>query len=167
MKYAKLWTTLLCLTLSACASTREVKKQDYAELKGSRNFEYELPVVWKAVEKAFGNHKITKRTPADDEKAKERKLETDWVYSQSRDKYVEYKINGTPRKQYLQTRLMYKVVAKRIMGGTDVDVQVLEEIERLKEDGSSGGYTRVDQVDTSRSSEMLERVNLALLSAAP
>lgn len=157
---------------SACSSAPPVKQQAYAKLRSERTFENEFPVVWKAIESAFRNFKITDRDPSEVNelemrKLTERSLETDWVYSESRDKYQEYKVDGFPRKKYLQTRLRYTVKANAVMGGVKVTVAQEEEIERLKSDGTSAGYDSVDNLDSSRSNEIVEKISMAILSSAP
>lgn len=160
MKYLSL---VLILFATSCASGPEVKKTNYAKLKSERTFESELPVVWKAAQAALKNNKIVDK----DEEATEASLETDWVYSQSRDKYHEYKVNGSPRKKPLQTRIKYHVALKRVIGGTDVQVRTDEEVEQLKDDGTSRGYSSAFDSDSSRASELLDKINQSILSAAP
>jgi hypothetical protein len=169
-------TLLLIFSLTffavGCAHSMPVKTQAYAKLKGERTFENDLPETWKAIEAALKDHKITKRDPdevddGDWRGLKGRTLETDWIYSQSRDNYVEYKVNGFPRKKYLQERFKYEVEAMRVVGGTDVEVKLAEEIEKLKDDGSSAGYSPVKDPDTSRAGEFLDKINQALLAAHP
>jgi hypothetical protein len=158
--------------LSACSSGLEVKEQAYAKLKDNRVYEYEFPVVWKAIESAFRNYKITDRDPADADpvalrKMRKRTLETDWVQTQSHDKYVEFKVNDIPQKRYLWTRVKFKVIAERALGGTQVTIRTQEQVEHLNADGSSAGYESVDEIDSSRPNEMLDRIQNAILSAAP
>ncbi|MCM2279679.1 MAG: hypothetical protein NDJ89_16515 [Oligoflexia bacterium] len=160
-----------CLTAS-CASGPAVRTQSYAALNPQRTFEYELPVVWKGIEKALSGYKIESRSPSEVEEQDlrqlaSREIETDWMIGQSRDKYHEYQVNGSPRKINLQTRFKFRVVAERRIGGTDVKVELSEEIERLKADGTPAGYEGADVPDSSRSSELLEKIRLAILSAAP
>lgn len=155
---------------TGCSSTRDVKTQAYAKLKSERTFEYDFPVVWKGIESALKNHRIKDRDPEEVgvlemKKLKERSLETDWIYSQSRDKYVEYTVNGFKRKKYLQIRYRVKLKAERVMGGTQVVVDIDEEIEKLKEDGSSAGFTRAPDPDSSRSNEILNQIEQAILAA--
>jgi hypothetical protein len=164
--------SLTFLNLSGCASGPDVKTQAFAELKNERVFESEFPAVWKAIEATMKNHKIVERdpeevTPLEMKKLKERELTTDWIYTQSRDKYIEYKVNSLPKKKYLQTRMRYQVEAESVMGGTFVKVLIDEEIERLKKDGTPDGYESVSKADSSRAHELLEKIRYALLSAAP
>ncbi len=152
-----------------CASNSPVKAQAYAQLQNQRVFEQEFSLVWKGIETALKNHKMIKKDPEEAsalelQKLSERTLETDWVYSQSRDKYIEYKVNGFPRKKYLQLRYKHEVDAKRVMGGTEVTVTTQEEVERLNSDGFSAGFSKAETQDSSLSNGLLEKINLALLS---
>lgn len=155
---------------SGCSHSQPVKAQQYASLKNYRTFEYELPTVWKAIQRVFSEYKVSDQQIHDTQdlrKANQVELETDWSYSLSRDKYVEYSVNDQPKKRFLQIRYKQKVTAKRSIAGTDVSVDVTEEIEKLKPNGASDGYTRVDRPDPSRSNETLDRIEMAILSAAP
>jgi hypothetical protein len=160
------------LLLAQCSHKMDVKKQAYASLKSEWVFEDEFPVVWKGIEAALRNQRITDRDPeevneVEMKKISERSLKTDWVYSQSRDKYVEYKVNQFPRKKYLQLRYQFEVIAKREVGGIHVTVNTDEEIEILRPDGSSAGFENVDaeMIDSSRPNELIEKIKLALLAA--
>lgn len=172
MRKQPLWVLAsVALLACACASSPEVKSQAYAELKSDRVFEYELPAVWKGIESALRNHKVVDRDPEEVDSVEmkrisERSLETDWIYGQSRDKYHEYKVNGSPRKKYLQVRYRYKVEAKKHLGGTEVVVRADEEIEKLKDDGAPDGYEGVGKPDPTRGSDLLEKINLAILGGS-
>lgn len=172
MKLIRSLAVLTVLAASACSSAPPVKEQAYAKLGDTRTFEYDFPTTWRAIEAALSNFKVTSRdpedvTPLDLKKLTRRKLDTDWLYGQSRDKYIEFKVNDLPRKQYLQTRVRYTVIASSVLGGTEVHVKTNEEIERLKPDGTSAGYEAEKDIDTSRPAEILDRISQALLSAAP
>lgn len=163
--------TLLGINLLAgCSSTPPVRTQAYAKLNHQRTYEVEFPIVWKALEETLRNFKITHRDPSDVDalelkKLTHRTLETDWIYGQSRDKYQEYSVNGFPRKVLLQTRFKYFVDCQSVMGGILVTVKTEEEIERLKSDGTSAGYSSVDQADSSRSHELLDKIHFSILAA--
>jgi hypothetical protein len=158
--------------VSGCSSAPSVKQQAYAKLNNEHTFEYEFPEVWKAIEASFHNFKVADRDPSqvgplEMKKLTKRKLETDWILGQSRDKYIEYKVNGSPRKQYLQTRLKYTVLADRVIGGTHVAVKTAEEVERLNKDGTSSGWDSSGHVDPSRAAEVLDKIGQSLTSAVP
>lgn len=157
---------------NACSSAPPVKTEAYANLPNHRTFEYDFPAVWKGIEATFQNTKITERKPKEVNDLEmrsitRRTLQTDWSYGQSRDKYQEYQVNGTPRKVWLQERTRYDVDARRVMGGVDVTVVAEEEIESLKTDGTSAGFHSVDNPDTSRANEILNKINAAILAAPP
>jgi hypothetical protein len=170
----KLWTfpVLLMILGGGCSSEPTVKQQAYAKLNNEHTFEYEFPDVWKAVEDSFHNFKVADRDPSDVDPIEmknltKRRLETDWILGQSRDKYVEYQINGSPRKQYLQTRVKYTVLVDRVIGGTHVLVKTNEEIERLNKDGTSAGWDSTGNVDPSRASEVLDKITHSLNARIP
>ncbi len=161
------------LSASGCSSSKglEYKRQKYASLPQTKVFEDSFEIAWRGIEDTFKNHKVTARDPEEADpvemkKLTERSLETDWIYSQSRDKYVEYKVNQFPRKRYLQVRFRYLVKAKTVIGGTEVTVLLDEEIEDLQPDGTAKGYQPVPKIDTSRANEILEKITLAVLSSA-
>ncbi len=163
----------LSALLAGCATpAMPVQRQEYAELKDSRTFEHEFPTVWKGIERVFAKHKVTERDPAkvtemELRSLSARTLRTDWIVGQSRDKYVEFKVNDSPRRKQLQMRFRYTVEAKRSLGGADVRVRMDEEIERVRPDGSPAGWDRAERIDTSRVNEVLDQIQQAILSAAP
>lgn len=164
--------SLLCLSMAGCSSLPPVQKQRYADLRSSKTFDFDLPVVWKGIERTFENYRVAERDPANVDtlemrKIPKRTLETDWVYSQSRDKFVEYRMNDLPQRKYLQVRLKYKVLAERTLGGTQVGVHLDEEVENLRADGTSQGFSATEVPDTSRSNEILEKIQGAILAAQP
>lgn len=153
-----------------CSSRMEVKKQDYASLKTEWTFETDFAPLWKAVESSLGNHRIVEVKPKsvnaqEWNQIKERRLMTDWVYGRSGTRYVEYKVNGFPKKTYLQTRYRYRVNAEKVLGGIHVSVDLEEELENLNQDGSSAGYRRADEADSSRAHDLLEKIKTAVLAA--
>jgi hypothetical protein len=163
---------LLLALAPACSSTPPVKAEAYAKLQNHRTFEAEFPAVWKAIEEVFRNFKVTDRdpsevTPLEMKKLDHRTLKTEWSYGKSRDKYQEYKVNGFPRKVFLQERVRYRVDARKVMGGVEVRVDTEEEIERLKADGSSDGFSQADTADTSRADEILNKIGGQILAAPP
>ncbi len=169
---SRLFAGLVCLfpmALLSCSSGPDVKKQAYAKLKDSRVYEYEFPVVWKAIEETFRKYSVTDRDPAEVDsvemkKLSKRSLETDWIQTQSRDKYVEFKVNDIPQKRYLWTRIKYKVLAESSLGGTEVTVRTQEEVERLNDNGTSAGYEKASEIDSSRPNEILEKIQMTILS---
>ncbi len=165
-----LFAGALSIAGSGCASTPDVKTEAYAKLPDHHTFEYDFPTVWKGIELALKDHKITSRDPGDVDinemrRLTKRMLQTDWIYGRSDTKYMEYKVNGLPQKQWLQTRYRFTVITHSVMGGVDVKIQTEEEIERLNSDGTSAGYSSVMTPDPRRASLLLDKINQALIAA--
>jgi hypothetical protein len=164
---------LLMFSHSGCSSSPEMKTQAYGQLSNQRSYEYDFPTVWKGIEESLRKYHVVSRSPDDVnsvelKKLKRRKLETDWIYSQSRDKYQEYSVNGSPRKIYLQTRFKYYVEAQKDFGeSVTVTVRTEEEVEKLKSDSTSDGYSEVENPDSSRPAELLDKIKVAILAAPP
>ena len=158
---------------TACSSGPKVKQQEYAKLSNKRTFENPFPTVWRGIELSLHEQKVLERDPEEPtdnsefelRKLDRRTMETDWIYTQSRDKYVEYQVNGSPRKQYLQLRFKYLIDAQKVIGGTDVKVDVREEIEKIDKQGNPDGYDKMAEPDPGRASELLDKINQAILSA--
>jgi hypothetical protein len=170
MKASIFWVLPLFM-FSACSSAPvpPVQMQAYAALSHERVFESEFHLVWKALEEAMRKVKVIDRDPSEVDTGElkrltRRTLETDWAYTQSRDKYQEYKVNGVPRKVYLQAKVKYKIEDKKILGGVQVVVNTQEQIEKLREDGSSAGWSKADTPDPARANEVLDKIQQALLA---
>ncbi len=161
------------LSFGCSSAPVPVKTQAYAELQKERTLEHEFPAVWKGLEAALKDQKIVKRDPesvtttAEWNELESRTLETDWVYSQSRDKYIEFKVNNFPRKQYLQIRFRYRVEAKKVLGGTHLIVNLDEQIERLDAAGKSKDYEDVEKPDSTRANGLIDATERQVLGAAP
>lgn len=160
------------VSVVACTSGPEVKRQAYARYASERQFEHPFATTWGGIEAAVRDWKVVERDPEEVNSVElkrltERELATDWIFTQSRDRYHEYKVNGSPRKKYLQLRLRYRVKAKAEIGGTRVQVGTEEEVELLGDDGQPRGYEQIEDTDSSRNKDLLDKINLAILSAAP
>ena len=135
-----------------CSTGPKYKTQAYAKEQTSRTMEYDYGIVWKGIRDALQDHKIRE---ANEEKGI---VETDWAYSTSNDKYLDVVINQQPRRKYLQTRYRYRITAQKQMIGVLVDVNIEEEVEKLKSDGTFQRWHSVDEPGTSRPHEMLMRI---------
>lgn len=147
---------LAALMLPACSSS--YKTQGYARTSNSKEFEEEYPVVWKAVKEALGDYKVESEDEEDGE------IQTDWIYSTSNDKYLEYTVNGFPRKKYLQNRYKLKLEVKKQYGSVKVNVLPKEEIEVLKGDGTPDGWKSVSEPESVRADELLKSIEMKILS---
>lgn len=149
----------LGLVFAAGCSSAEYKRQEYAKLSDAKVFESEFPAVWKGIVAAVGEYRLL------DNDAEDGKVRTDWIYSTSNEKYVDYQVNGLPRKHYLQTRYKFDIRAEKQMGGVKVTVNTKEEVEALKSDGTFDQWRSVSEPDTSRANDMLKSIELKILSA--
>ena len=145
-------------SLTIGCSSGPYKRQQYAQLSNSKVFEEEYPTVWKGTLDALGDYKIENKD------AEKGKVETDWIYSTSNEKYVEYQVNGFPRKHYLQTRYKLDITAEKQLGGVKVTVNSQEEVENLKNDGSFESWRSVSDPDSARENETLRNIELKILS---
>jgi hypothetical protein len=172
LKSLLIFIPLAALTLTlGCASLPEVKSQAYAPMKNERTYESEFPILWKAIESAARHNRVIHRdppeaTPLEMKKMPSRTLETDWIYSKSRNQYQEYQVNDFPRKVFLQNRFKYLVSANAVMGGVQVKVTTTEEVERLNANGTPHGYSVSQSPDTALAHDFLEKITLEL-SANP
>ena len=148
--------SLLIAWTAGCASS--YKTQNYAKLSNTKDFEEEYSMVWKGIVSALDEYKIENK---DSEKGQ---IQTDWVYSTSNDKYIEYQVNGFPRKKYLQTRYKFKINADKQLGHVRVTVNPQEEVENLKSDGNFDSWKSVSEPDSTRSNEILRNIDLKILS---
>jgi hypothetical protein len=147
----------------------EVMVQAYAPLKNYAIFEYEFPTVWKAIEETVRKHQVKQRNPSEVSAVElkhlaHRELQTDWIFSQSRSKYQVFRINDFPKRVYLQNRYQYQLHANRVIGGVRVEVLVSEEVERLKEDGSSYGFSKAGDPDPSIANDLLKKIQSNILA---
>lgn len=145
------------LSIAACSSG-SYKTQGYARLSNAKDFEDEYPVVWKATLAALSEYKINEQDEEDG------LIETDWIYSTSNEKYVEYRVNGLPRKKYLQNRYKLNVRLQKQIESVKVTVDPKEEIEGLNADGTSDGWKSASDIDTTRASEMIKNIEFKILS---
>lgn len=166
MKKITIALLFTALILSACASGPKPRTETlaYAKLNNERVFDYPMTTTWKAIQEVFRNYKITSQDASD---AHKRKLETDWIYSQSRDRYATIVIDKIPRQQPLQDRVQFKVRAETLFGGTRVTVETSEEIETIHDDGTHAGYDKVSPPDPSRAADILDKTGRAILAAPP
>ncbi len=144
---------------SGCSSGPQAKTQDYAELTNTKTLEHDFDVVWKGTKKALSDYRIEE---ADEEDGL---IVTDWAYSTSARRYVEVKVNGMPRRKYLQTRYKYKVYVKRQIVGTQVQVNLNEQVENINNDGIFKGWSDAEEPDSARENETLKNIERTILSA--
>jgi hypothetical protein len=83
-------------------------------------------------------------------------VETGWVYSISKDKFVEFKFNNTPRRKPLRIRRKYVFTVTPSLSGSQVQMNVEEEV--LKIDLKTGEEKEWSSVEANRQAfDMLSR----------
>lgn len=146
------------LGLASCSSAPKYKQQEYARLAASEDIEADYTQVFKAILAATQDLKIEK---VDSDNGK---VDTDWIMTESLEKYHEYKVNGLPRKKYLKIRYKYHVFAKKQLGSVNVSVNPEEEVEKLNANGEFDSWMKAVAPDSARANEMLEKIKHALLT---
>lgn len=81
-------------------------------------------------------------------KGNDESVRTGWVYSMSKDKYVEYDFNGTPKRKQLAVRRKYTYTAVPGLAGTQVSYGIEEEIQKV--DLKSGEPTGWESVEPAQ-----------------
>ncbi len=157
MRFLIVACILASVTISSCSSGPKTKQNKYARLQNSKDFENEYDVVWKAIVLATEDYKTVEKD------AETGHLTTDWVYATSNEKYFEYTVNGLPRKKYLQTRSKFQIIAQRKLGSVNVSVSPVEQVEKIKEDGTFDDWTDSDQIDSARANDVLKKIELSIL----
>ncbi|MGZ3694030.1 MAG: hypothetical protein ACXWQO_07505 [Bdellovibrionota bacterium] len=78
-------------------------------------------------------------------KGNEESVRTGWVYSQSKDKYVEFQFNGSPKRKILQVRRKYTYTAVPSLAGSQVTYGIEEEIQKVDlKSGEPTGWEKVE-----------------------
>lgn len=154
MKNIILFSLLLLST--ACAHQNTAKnrvEKNTAHFANSKTFENPVSDVEKATflllkEKIAASNPAT--TGADPKVEKDpSRISTGWIYEVSKDKYLEYQVNKSPRRKKLSVRRQYSVTILPSVAGSDVTISVQEEIEDIDlKTGASKGW-KASSVDTA------------------
>ncbi len=129
---------LLCvLTIAACASKtpkpKYMEEKNQAKFAQSHSMAEKPDKVMRAARAALdklakeSNPPISEPIESDDNS-----IFTKWVYSSaSRDKYVRYDHNGSPRRKDLAVRRIYGYTVAPSLAGSQVSLSVEEEIQMV------------------------------------
>jgi hypothetical protein len=72
-------------------------------------------------------------------------IQTGWVYSSSKNKYVEFTMNGKPKRKPLKVRRKYGYTAIPSLAGSQVVFQVEEEVMKVDfKTGEDSGWSSED-----------------------
>jgi hypothetical protein len=122
----------LVTIFTACASTPKgtYKEQATPKFANTKDFNEKPEEVRRAAKVVLEELTQASEPPASKKVHEDGDtLRTGWVYGTSRDKYVEYKHNGTPRRKALAVRRQYAYTISPGLGGSQVIISLEEEVE--------------------------------------
>ena len=126
---------LSLLAFTACASKtpkpKYMEEKNQAKFATSFAFAEKPEKVFRAARAVLDKLSHESNPPiADAIKGDENTVYTAWVYSQaSRDKYVQYDYNGSPRRKDLAVRRIYSYTVTPSLAGSQVALNIEEEIQ--------------------------------------
>jgi len=126
----------LPLLLASCAGKtpppalkEEKNKAKFAE---SRAFTEKPELVLAAAHAALDELTRESDPPASGPvQAETGSVKTGWVHGRSRDKYVQYDYNGSPRRKQLTVRRQYSAGVQPALAGSQVELGIEEELEEV------------------------------------
>ena len=139
------------LLLTSCASQKPqpkyMEEKNQAKFATSHDFAEEPQKVIRAARAVLDA--LTKESvPAATEIVRDdgNTLMTGWVYAPaSKDKYVRYDFNGSPRRKNLQVRRVYQYTVTPGLSGSQVLMNIKEEIEEVNlKTGEHEGWKKVE-----------------------
>ncbi|HEY8280523.1 MAG TPA: hypothetical protein VIH99_12915 [Bdellovibrionota bacterium] len=155
--------TILSL-FTACASQtpkpKYVEEKNQAKYSSSRALAENPDKVLRAARAVLDNLTHESNPPSgesvkgDDDST----VYTGWVYSTSKDKYVQYDFNGSPRRKPLALRRIYGFTVTPGLSGSQVTMNVEEEVQEIDlKSGSAKGWKRVE-TETAAYDMLLRRL---------
>jgi nucleoside-specific outer membrane channel protein Tsx len=141
----------LALTLAACASSNP-QMADYKEEKNapkfgnSREFAEDPKDVMLAARAVLDELTQQSEPQASGAiKGKGETVETGWVYSTAKNRYVEYQFNGKPARKPLRLRRIYSYTVTPNLSGTLVVMKIEEELMNIDfKNGKEKGWESVN-----------------------
>ena len=148
MKHLTLFLSVVLL--SSCAS--KAPKPKYMDEKNEAKFAKERTLaeppekVLRAARSVLDELTRNSNPQAPDPvKTEDSTVFTGWVYGMAKDKYVQYDFNGTPRRKLLALRRIYGFTISPTLAGSQVDMNVEEEIQEIDlKSGEPKGWKRVE-----------------------
>lgn len=145
MKYFILFATL---SLAACSTPpgKYKEEKNTPRFADSRSFTEKPDEILRAARAVLDDLSRESDPPATAAlKSTDESIRTGWVYSTSKDKYVEYNHNGSPRRKTLSVRRRYSYTAVPSLAGSQVTYGVEEEIQKVDlTTGEPKGWENVD-----------------------
>jgi len=170
MKTISLLASLLALAfLAACASDPNKGKygteKNIPKFGDSRSYVESPEDVMLAARAVLDELSRESDPPASGSiRSDEDSVQTGWVYSTSKDKFVEFKFNNTPRRKPLRIRRKYVFTVTPSLSGSQVQMNIEEEVLKIdlktgEEKGWSGAEADRQAFDmlTRRLGERIRR----------
>jgi hypothetical protein len=157
----KLLPLIACLLLAACASSpnqaRYKEEKNSPKFGNSRSYVETPQDVLLAARAVLDDLTRESDPPASGAvKGRGQNVQTGWVYSISGNRYVEYSVNGTPRRKPLRIRRKYGYTVSPSLAGSQVLLSVEEELMRVDlRSGEETGWSSVKA--DSQAYDMLSR----------
>ncbi len=151
MKKVILSSTLALLFSFGCASKKPkpkyVEEKNQAKFSRSSSLSQEPDQVLRAARVVLD--KLTRESSTQASapvKEEENTIYTGWVYSTaSKDKYVQYDYNGSPRRKDLAVRRIYGFTVSPSLAGSQVALNVEEEVQHVDmKSGEAKDWKRAD-----------------------
>ncbi|MGE3262425.1 MAG: hypothetical protein AB7K68_11650 [Bacteriovoracia bacterium] len=147
MKIISALTVLLALTACSSGPKGKYKEEENApKFATSRSFTETPETILRAARAVLDELSRESSPPSTGAlKGNDESVRTGWVYSTSRDKYVEFYFNGSPRRKLLGMRRKYSYTAVPNLAGSQVTFGVEEEIQNVDlKSGEANGWKSVD-----------------------
>lgn len=138
---------IILLSLTACSSSPKYKEEENTpKFATSRSFTENPETILRAARAVLDELSRESNPPATGAlKGNDESVRTGWVYSTSKDKYVEFDFNGSPRRKLLGMRRKYSYTAVPNLAGSQVTFGVEEEIQDVDaKSGEANGWKSVD-----------------------
>lgn len=139
----------IALLLSACSSGPKAKykeEENTAKFATERSFTETPDTVLRAARAVLDELMHESDPPATGAlKGNEESVRTGWVYGLSKDKWVAYDFNGTPRRKQLAVRRKYTYTVVPGLAGTKVNYGIEEELQQVDlKSGEPTGWKSVE-----------------------
>lgn len=143
----------LFLLLAACASNPHnasyKEEQNVANFQNSKSFVESPEEILRAARAVLDEWQQESDPPVGKTlKANSESVQTGWVYSTSKDKYVEFTMNGKPKRKPLKVRRKLGYAATPSLAGSEVVFIVEEEVQKV--DFQTGQETGWNSVGTEK-----------------
>lgn len=139
----------ISLSLVSCSSGPKAKykeEENTPKFSTGRSFTESPDTILRAARAVLDEMMRASEPPATASlKGNDESVRTGWVYSMSKDKYVEFPFNGTKKRKSLQVRRKYTYTAVPNLAGSQVTYGIEEEIQKVNlKTGEPDGWSSVE-----------------------